>query len=30
MITNLVEQEFRDNMVQAYISGEGANIATSA
>jgi len=29
-VTNLVEQEFRDNMVQAYISGEGANIATSA
>ena len=29
-ITTLVENEFKDNMVQAYISGEGANIATSA
>ena len=29
-ITTLVENEFKDNMVQAYISGDGANIATSA
>jgi len=29
-VTNLVEDEFKEKMIEAYISGDGANIATSA